>query len=226
MSDARYDSECEIALRISRAGTQKGLECRSQGRPVDIADRRDEVAFYLACTRLLWGYAGKHVPPDRHEDFVQRAWLRVLRDLPGFVYDPERGPICSRILSLAHRERADWLRHNAPKPDRPMIAVGPSDVAAIVDPHADEYPLHAAIRHEEQERGARLLAVVSGRLSEPAMQVFHLHVNQERSFRQVADELELTLRQVRSLYDSAAEELRSIAVSQAGRRPDTGQKKS
>jgi RNA polymerase sigma factor (sigma-70 family) len=127
------------------------------------------------------------------EDLAQETYLRLLRarDL-GEVRHPQ-----AYLLRVASHVLLEWRDHQ-PRPES-MVTM---DDELLVDDCPPEFELEAAL---SQERLEHTLAAVS-----PTMRaVLLLKLRDERSCKDIASELDITLRQVRRYLARGYERLRT-----------------
>ena len=127
------------------------------------------------------------------EDLAQETYLRLLRarDL-GEVRNPQ-----AYLLRVASHVLIEWRDHQ-PRPE----SLVEMDDDLLIDDCPPEFELEASI---SQERLNHTLAAVS-----PTMRtVLLLRLRDERSCKDIAQELDLTLRQVRRYLARGYEQLRT-----------------
>jgi RNA polymerase sigma factor (sigma-70 family) len=127
------------------------------------------------------------------EDLAQETYLRLLRarDL-GEVRNPQ-----AYLLRVASHVVVEWRDHR-PRPDL-LVEI---DDDALIDDCQPEFELEASI---SEDRLNQTLASVS-----PTMRaVLLLRLRDERSCKEIAHELDITLRQVRRFLARGYERLRT-----------------
>jgi RNA polymerase sigma factor (sigma-70 family) len=127
------------------------------------------------------------------EDLAQETYLRLLRarDL-GEVRNPQ-----AYLLRVASHVVVEWRDHQ-PRPDL-LVEI---DDDALIDDCQPEFELEASI---SEDRLNQTLASVS-----PTMRaVLLLRLRDERSCKEIAHELDITLRQVRRFLARGYERLRT-----------------
>ena len=127
------------------------------------------------------------------EDLAQETYLRLLRarDL-GDVRNPQ-----AYLLRVASHVVVEWRDHQ-PRPDL-LVEI---DDDALIDDCQPEFELEASI---SEDRLNQTLASVS-----PTMRaVLLLRLRDERSCKEIAHELDITLRQVRRFLARGYERLRA-----------------
>jgi RNA polymerase sigma-70 factor (ECF subfamily) len=145
--------------------------------------------------RSLLQFLGRRVRPAIDiEDLVQETYLRLLRarDLSD-VRNPQ-----AYLLTVASHVHREW-RDNQP-PRESMVAMDDNLVGEECPP---EFELEASL---SQKRLEQTLAAVS-----PTMRaVLLLRLRDERSYAEIAQELDLTLRQVKRHLARGYDRLRAV----------------
>jgi RNA polymerase sigma factor (sigma-70 family) len=143
--------------------------------------------------RSLFRYLGRRVRTSVDiEDLAQETYLRLLRapDL-GEVRNPQ-----AYMLRVASHVVVEWRDHQ-PHPD----SMAPLEEDSLVDEHPPEFELEARLA---QKRLDQTLESVS-----PTMRaVLVLRLRDDRSCSEIAQDLELTARQVRRYLARGYERLR------------------
>jgi RNA polymerase sigma factor (sigma-70 family) len=144
--------------------------------------------------RSLFRFLGRRVSAAVDiEDLAQETYLRLLRarDL-GDVRNPQ-----AYLLRVASHVLLEWRDHQ-PRPE----SVVPLDDDLLVDECAPEFEMETSL---SQEQLGKTLADVS-----PTMRaVLLLRLRDERSCKDIAEELEITQRQVRRYLLRGYERLRT-----------------
>jgi RNA polymerase sigma-70 factor (ECF subfamily) len=128
------------------------------------------------------------------EDLAQETYLRLLRtrDLTD-VHSPE-----SYLLRVASHVITEWRE----KQLRPENLVPLEDNDLLVDDSSPEFELEALI---SQRRLEQVLAAVSPKMRA----VLLLRLRDQRSYKDIADDLHITVRQVRRYLARGTERLRT-----------------
>ena len=145
--------------------------------------------------RSLLQFLGRRVRPTVEvEDLAQEIYLRLLRapDLMR-VRNPH-----AYLLRVAGNVVAEWRREYPP-----MEAFAPDESDAPVDECLPELALDA--RLSEQRLNEQL-----ARMSPMLRAVVMLRLRDEHPYKQIAQELDLTLRQVRRYLARGYEQLRGV----------------
>lgn len=88
-------------------------DLRVRRRP-EAAGQRAWEQFYFICDPLLRAYvAAAGVAPNERADCLQEAWLRLVRELPQFDFDPRRAPFTAWLRVLARNTAIDRMRRAA-----------------------------------------------------------------------------------------------------------------
>jgi RNA polymerase sigma factor (sigma-70 family) len=144
--------------------------------------------------RSLFRFLGRRVRSSVDiEDLAQETYLRLLRarDL-GEVRNPQ-----AYLLRVASHVLVEWRDHE-PRPESQVMI----DDDSLIDDSSPQFELEASI---SQDRLNDTLATAS-----PTMRaVLLLRLRDERSFKEIAHELDITLRQVRRYLARGYERLRA-----------------
>lgn len=101
------DADLLLAVKLHLA------DLRVQRRP-EAASQRAWEQFYFICDPLLRAYvAAAGVSPNERADCVQEAWLRLVRELPEFDFDPKRAPFTAWLRVVARNTAIDRMRRGA-----------------------------------------------------------------------------------------------------------------
>jgi RNA polymerase sigma-70 factor (ECF subfamily) len=117
-------------------------------------------------TPLLQGWLRRHlVPPDDVDDLVQEVMAVLVRELPNFHYDRQRGSFRGWLRTiLVNRLRMYWRSRQT----RPL-ATGDSDLARKLDDLADPHSALSQLWDREHDRHvARQLLEMIEKEFEPA----------------------------------------------------------
>ena len=144
--------------------------------------------------RNLMRFLGSRARRQDIEDLAQETYLRLLRthDL-NEVRSPE-----SYLLRVASHVIMEWRE----KQLRPENVVPLEDNDLLVDDSSPEFELEAQI---SQERLEQVLAAVSPRMRA----VLLLRLRDQRSYKDIANDLQITVRQVRRYLARGTERLRT-----------------
>jgi RNA polymerase sigma-70 factor (ECF subfamily) len=117
-------------------------------------------------TPLLQGWLRRHlVPPDDVDDLVQEVMAVLVRELPTFHYDRQRGSFRGWLRTITvNRLRMFWRSRKT----RPL-ATGASDLARKLDELEDPHSALSQLWDREHDRhvARRLLELIAGEF-EPA----------------------------------------------------------
>lgn len=171
---------------------------------------QDWEEFYEMYWRVIYGYGrGWGLSPDDAEDLVQDVMVTVLRKLPAFEYDRSRGRFLSWIKTITRRKVIDLRRRNAVRP----AGAGETTVNDIPDPAS---PADDARWQRQWEDAVMALALarVAKRVDTKTMNAFQQYVLEDRSPKDVAEEMGLSVSAVyvikNRMIASIREEVRQI----------------
>lgn len=155
--------------------------------------------FFETYWRLIYSVARKAGLTDSEaQDAVQETIISVAKKMPEFDYDPALGSFKSWLMRLTHWRVADQLRkrgYDSLGEWKPIERAG--DAFGQGPAPASSFDLE---RIWEQEWQEQILEAALHRVREQAdarqYQMFHLHVCQHMSAREVATRLEVKLAEV------------------------------
>lgn len=122
-------------------------------------------------TPLIHGWLRRHaVPPQDAEDLVQEVFSVVVRELPRFHYDPERGSFRSWLRAVTVNRLLAFWRSRRGHP----AAVGGSDPAALLEQLADPRSDLNRLWDQEHDRhvARRLLELIQPEFEPTTWQAF------------------------------------------------------
>jgi RNA polymerase sigma-70 factor (ECF subfamily) len=175
----------------------RGLSSQSRPRPDDarlvalitaIAAERSRAAFaelFRAFAPRLKAYVMRAGADGRMaEDVVQEAMIAVWRKADSF--NPEKASVSTWIFTIVRNKRIDYLRREA-RPD-----LKPSDFL-----HLENDQTHADDEIDDQQTGDSIQEALAGLPLEQA-QVLELAYFEDKSHREIAEQLNLPLGTVKS----------------------------
>jgi RNA polymerase sigma-70 factor (ECF subfamily) len=158
----------------------------------DEASWKRLVALY---TPLLQGWFRRElVPPADVDDLVQEVLAVLVRELPTFEYDPNRGSFRGWLRTVAvNRLRVFWRSRRA----RPL-ATGDSDLARRLEELEDPHSALSRLWDREHDRhvARRLLELIEGEFEPTTWQAFRRLALDGAPATAVAAELDLSLNAV------------------------------
>jgi RNA polymerase sigma factor (sigma-70 family) len=169
------------------------LECRSRGiePPPPLVEAWDHFyGFYAPRLQAFLKRAGL-TEADRNDCF-QDVWKEVVAGLGRFHHDPSRGLLSTWLMTLARHKAADLNRRRS---RHPAERLAEDDAHAPLDPGLD--PAAEYERRRTQDQVRRVLADLSGQVSQLSFQVLYLRWIEGWPTTEVADALDLSPRQVR-----------------------------
>lgn len=168
------------------------LEARSHHRQPGAVESSAWGHFYDLCDPLLRRFVAKQgMNGSDLDDCVQNTWVRLIKNLPGFAYDPSRGSFCTWLYTLAHSSTMDHLRR---KMRNKAVSLGdeksvePTDTRQAVAPALETAEAHAAVEG--------ILKIARDHISDENYRLMRLRWIDGRSVQETADELSISHKQV------------------------------
>lgn len=196
----------ERILRQSLEDARCYLDCRTrqQSPNSQLAEAWDR--FYHTCSPLLGRFAlACGTPAAELDDCVQAVWLKLLRALGDFHYEPLRGQFRSWLFTLVHTEVIDRARR------RKRQAAERIDAGTAATLRSQEVdPASAYERQVQQQSVRRALTQLQRRVSRRSYRVLYLRSIEGQSVAEVAAALGLTPAQVRYRHHRMKRKIRSL----------------
>jgi RNA polymerase sigma-70 factor (ECF subfamily) len=171
--------------------TRQSLLSRLKNRE----DQESWRVFFGRYWKLIYNAALKAGLTDAEaEDVVQETMLSVLKSMPRFHYEPQRGSFKNWLMRLTSWRIADQLRRRKRDADRRTSSSETSTDTALIERIPDPAgPPLEAIWNEEWERSlvAAALERVKRRVDQKQYQVFHLHAVKQWPVLKVAHTLNM-----------------------------------
>jgi RNA polymerase sigma-70 factor (ECF subfamily) len=169
--------------------TSVSLLERLRSRPDDDASWRQMVELYQP---LLHGWLRRQrVSAEDADDLVQDVLAAVVRELPQFRYDRERGSFRGWLRTiLLNRMRGFWRKRKS----RP-VATGDTDFGAVLDQLQDPHSEMTSRWNEEHDRfvAGRLLERIEAEFEPATWQAFRRVAIEGAAPRDVAAELGISV---------------------------------
>lgn len=162
--------------------TRKSLLRRAR----DPRDHRAWEEFFDQYAGPVRGYARKlGLPAADADDVLQETMVELMRILPDFRYDRDRGRFRNFVFTIAHRRaQAAWRRQRTRR-EIPLDSEGAREAAAETGPNDPGEEALRAWREELLREAMRRLDAEPGR-SAATREIFRAHVIERRSAAEVA----------------------------------------
>lgn len=196
----------ERILRHSLEDARRYLDCRTRQQSPSPQHAEAWNRFYQTCSPLLGRFAlACGVSAADLDDCIQAVWVKLLRALGDFHYEPRRGQFRSWIFTLVRTEAIDRARR---RKCQPVERIDAGTAATLRNQETD--PVCAYERRLEQETVRRALAELQRRVCPRSYRVLYLRSIEERTVAEVADTLHLTPAQVRYRHHRMKRKIRSL----------------
>ena len=204
MSDTTYPN----LLRAVRSYLQKAVD---EHAALDDADRRAWEDFYELYSRILLRFANKlRYPAQEADDLLQEVWKEILRQLPGFEYDPAKGGFRRWLFTIVQRRAIDFARARGRNVATTMPITGelPDKDAPLPEEELNRR-FQAEVVHD---------AIEAFRQSakEPSWRVFELCRLRGLNSAQAAEILEISPEATRKRLERAMKEFRDTIAGLVG----------
>ena len=152
--------------------------------------------FYNLYRPIIWQTVrGTGIPDSDLEDCVQEVWIEIVAKLPAFAYDPDQGRFQSWLSVLIRRRVRDYMFRKA---RCSMENLCDQTAGSLRSP--DLSPPALCKRRETQQEVCHALAELRNHVSEKNYLVLYLRWIEGRGVPHIAEELDLTLEQVRTRH--------------------------
>jgi len=128
---------------------------------------------------------------DRNDCF-QDVWKEIVGSLQNFQYDPDRGRLCTWMMTVARNKAVDSIRRRNRQASENLSEV---EANSVLDPRPD--PSYEFERRSIQAQVRLALAELSGQVSAMSYNVIYLRWIEGRTTAEIAAALKLTPDQVR-----------------------------
>jgi RNA polymerase sigma-70 factor (ECF subfamily) len=134
----------------------------------------------------------RELPSACAEDLTQEIWLKLLRDI--HTYKPEKGRLRSWLKAVVNNTLTDYWRRQQAKPERGGIGGSAflERLAGLASPEAAD-ELSIALERRTDNSAAAILQRVQARLQPATWQAFYQTLVEQRSAKEVAQELGLSV---------------------------------
>ncbi|MGD9645917.1 MAG: RNA polymerase sigma factor [Pirellulales bacterium] len=208
MSDTTYPN----LLRAVRTYLQKAVD---QHAAIDDADRQAWDDFYELYSRILLRFANKlRYPAHEADDLLQEVWKEILRQLPGFEYDPAKGGFRRWLFTIVQRRAIDFARARSRRVEPTSSLTGelPDRFAPLPEEELNRR-FHAEVVQDAIEQFRQTA-------KEPSWRVFELCRLRGLTSAQAAEILEITPEATRKRLERATKEFRETIAGLVGRATD------
>ncbi len=183
--------------------SEAGWRARSRIHPTDSCS-----AFVRSCDEAIRRVGVMHaLPPSDLDDFVQDAWLAVLKALDCGGYDPRRGRWNDWLFIVARNRAMTFFRRRSQTQSR--VVQVPLE---LLESRWCQDPSWLLDRRCDVETVRGALDALQQRTSPMTYAVFYLRQMRQFGVEQVAATLSLTREQVRVYDHRARRKLESILI--------------
>jgi RNA polymerase sigma factor (sigma-70 family) len=184
-----FDQSAPLVL----SGSQRYLACLQNRRnPMD-ADVEAWGHFYLLCDPLLRRFAVScRVLPGDVDDCVQSSWKQITADLPSFRDDGKTGRLAAWLHAIVRGKGIDLQRYRDRHPTRSLLSH-----RGAWQTSRDEDPAAKCERHRERTRVTKVLTKLCRQVFTINYRAFQMRWMEGCTVKEVAQELDLTVSQVR-----------------------------
>jgi len=198
--------------RSTLEGVKRHLRATAKGTRPDADSVHAWRAFYKQCDPLIRRFVRIYVSTTNDlDDCTQEVWVRLVRRLRKFDYDPSRGAFSSWLYRVVRSATADYFRHeyrvNGLTHESPMMA-------AQTDDRSD--PAKLAEYMESDRAVDAILVKIRENVSRPNYDLLYMRWVQGRPVKDVAEAMQLSQQQVWYREHRARKKLRGV-LSPLGR---------
>lgn len=187
------------------------------GKVKDPADNESWIRFVDRYGRRIYAWGRQSgLPATDADDVTQEVLVKLVKALPEFRYDGDRGRFRSFLRTVTRNAVSDFLRRNQYRADR---AVGGStDGASFVQPNdAIEQLIEELDREAHRELLHEILADLrSNRVNQTDLDVFELHLLDGRSHADIAEK---TGKSIGAVYTALSRARKKVEAELCQRRP-------
>jgi RNA polymerase sigma factor (sigma-70 family) len=162
--------------------------------------------FYSQCDPLIRRFVRIYVNTNSDmEDCSQEVWVRLIKHLKTFDYDPSRGAFSSWLYRVVRSVTASYFRHEFRVNDgdkRSAMSMVPADT------RSDPAQMMEAL--DSQKRVEAMLLTIRRNVSRPNYELLYMRWVQQRSVEDVANALDLSNKQVWYREHRARKKLRGV----------------
>jgi RNA polymerase sigma-70 factor (ECF subfamily) len=195
-------------LRAVRCYLQKAVD---EHATLDDTDRRAWDDFYELYSRILLRFAHKlRYPAQEADDLLQEVWKEILRQLPGFEYDPAKGGFRRWLFTIVQRRAIDFARARGRRIE------GSSSLTSELPDRFAALPEEELNRRFHAEVVQDAIGQFRQSAKQPSWQVFELCRLQGLTSAQAAEILEITPEATRKRLERATKEFRETIAGLVG----------
>jgi len=190
------------------------------GFKTDSQSKQPWTEFYKIYGPIILAYGRKlGLKHDRAEDVLQETMMALMRILPDFIYDPEKGKFRNFLLTIVHRKALAAIRRGQKKDP---ISMAPNDIAlerAVSKASDQEMSAAAPLPAEERddiwqeslmEQAMRLL-MQDPKIQKQTLDIFMDYVVNNMTPAQVAEKYDIKENAVYQIKNRLVSQLRKIA---------------
>ncbi len=171
--------------------------------PADLAVWR---RFYNHCNPIIQRFVRIYVRTRSDiDDCTQEVWMRLIKHLRTFDYQPSRGAFSSWLYKVVRSVTASYFRHEYRISDGER-----QSLRSVVTRDAASDPTKLVEQTESHRRVKDLLILIRRNVSRPNYELLYMRWVQQRSVQDVADALKISCRQVWYREYRARKKLRSV----------------
>ncbi len=174
-------------------GIKSYLSYRSRGvePPASMVASWNRFYDYYA-PRIAKYLRGWSLPEADRNDCFQDVWKEIVGSLRNFEFDPDRGGLCTWMMTVARNKAVDSIRRRNRHVSENLSE---GEANSVLDPRPD--PAYEFERRSVQAQVQLALAELSGQVSAMSYSVIYLRWIEGRTTAEIAATLELTPDQVR-----------------------------
>ena len=162
--------------------------------------------FYPVCDGTIRAFAARFFKSANEvDDCAQEVWTDVIRNLPDFSLDQDRGRFSSWLFTIVRNKATDMVRREARRPTEPLTqaAFGQADISS-------EDPAHSLSRKLDIQAVRDALESLRNSTSEENYQILYLRHVEGRDVAEVAATLGISSHQVWSREHRIKRKLRMM----------------
>jgi RNA polymerase sigma factor (sigma-70 family) len=192
------------AQSVALAGEYLRQSVGKQKASIEAREAWDQ--FYPACDATIRAFAARFFKtPTDIDDCTQEVWIDLIRNLPDFNLDQNRGRFTSWLFTIVRNKATDMVRRQVRRP------AGPLTEAVFSQPDlASEDPPESLSRKLDVQSVHDALATLKESTSEENYRILHLRHVEGRDVADVAAVLGISSHQVWSREHRMKQKLREV----------------